>query len=954
MVTEILAGVQVLRSLVETGMSARDAWKEAGFGKDEVSALGALHSAAEGIWKLKPQQEEELGAQHLAFVARCFGQALRRYQEYLHQIVSPQQRALFGSKASPGQQQQLTSGQIEQHMKGVAQVRIAPGSMPVARPEFDLVESLTGNPLNTPYYRFLWEAFFKPVEGEPPLLPLEAGSRVEFERYFVLAWGEAMASTIGERLRQYLKGLQRNYKPRLIQEILISDMAGWGSRHTFGNLTRGTPRDGDPLPFMPLEEMYVQPSAQVVGKQNGSESPVLEQLEQLLQKHRIVIVQADFGMGKSLTSRMLACQRAMRIRAADAPTPDQELPIHVRCVDDLRAHDLSMQGSVQRARQRQASELGYSLDADDKALAFPARDQRALFLLDGLDEVHLGETGLKTFFENIKDKARATERHRFVIFSRPGVIPSGRQVQAVEGIPILELRPWSQEQVDEWLERWQRVNQGHGPTQEEINKQGLGELAATPILLLMIAHTWDPAKRGSTVGRAELYERFFQSIARGKHEAAQEKHPTILEASISLREHLVTRQVLDRQATESDAMLWLMSRVAWEAVRLETVSAEQEPLTRRHIENLLYDELMFRSNHTAIVDMVLTGLLLTLQANLHAGSASQILFGHKSFREFLVARYWADRLRALAKENSRQDTIEKDLLGGQLLGLENKSFDFLEEMLNANPERKWPPGQPFGLSNRERAKLFQWAEERFQDERLMGREARAERLRDDLSVFLREAALAIGSCLNESRGVAQANQRTLRSLFVLSFLMGGFPIIKAPRAQLPKATLAFLHLNKADLRGADLSGADLSDANLREADLREADLSRAEFHEANLSGANLGIANLSHAWLTGTNLITANLFGADLRSAILNGADLTGADLRDANLHGADLVGANLHGADLSGANLHGTDLRGADLTGANLNEADLKEAIYDIGTQWGKFDAVAAGAKLILSETTS
>jgi len=1022
MVTEILAGVQVLRSLLQAGMSARDVWKEESFGKEEVAALGALHGTVDGLWKLKPNQEEELGSQHLAFVARCFGQAIRRYQEYLHQIVSPQQRALFSSEAGVGQQHQLAPEKMEQRLKSVAQIRISPGSMPVAKPEFDLVESLTGNPLNTPYYRFLWDAFFKPMDGEPSLLPLETGGRVEFERYFVLAWGEAMASTIGERLRQYLEGLQRDYKPRLIQEILISDMAGWGSRHTFGNLTRGETREGDPLPFMPLEEMYVQPYAQEVGQQNKSVGLVIEKLQQLLQKHRIVIVQADFGMGKSLTSRMLAYQRALIIREADEPTPDLELPVHVRCVDDLRSHDLSVQGAVQRARQRQASILGYSLEADDKALAFPARDQRTLFLLDGLDEVHLGETGLKTFFENIKDKAKAVERHRFVIFSRPGVIPSGRHVQAIEGIPILELCPWRREQVDEWLERWQRVNQGRGPTRSEITQQGLSELAATPILLLMIAHIWDPAMRGKAVGRSELYERFFQSIARGKHEAAQEKHPeaaqekhpAILEASGRLREHLIAKQVLDRHATETDAMLWLMSRVAWEAVRLETGGSEPEPLTHRHIVNLLYDELKFRDDHTVIIDLVLTGLLLALQANLHAGSASQILFGHKSFREFLVARYWADRLRALVKGTSRQDIIEKELLGGKLLGREDKSFGFLKEMLNADPECKGPPGQNFGLSSHERSKLFQWAEERFQDERLMGREARPDRLRDDLSVLLREAALAIGSHLIKSKGVAQANSRTLRSMFAQSFLIGNVPLIKAPRAQLPQADLYFLNLQVADFHEAYLTGADLHEADLREADftkadlleanlnganlsganLTEADLRKANLHKADLRGANLGIANLRQALLSSATLFRARLFRADFREADLTGAILYKADLRDANLSASKLDGADLREADLTGANLYSADirtadltgailhradlrdaklgeadlrkaklgeadLRGADLCGANLEEADLMgadlmDARYDDQTNWNGFNAPAAGAKLIPPGTTS
>jgi uncharacterized protein YjbI with pentapeptide repeats len=986
MVIEILTGVQVLRSLVEMGMSAHAAWKEGSFDKDAVAALGAFHSAAEGFWKLKPQQEEELGALHLSFVARCFGQAISRYQTY-SQTLAPTQPELFASVTAPAKQQQPTAEQIEQRLKSAAQVRIDPGSMPVAKPEIDLVESLTGNPLNTPYYRFLWNAFFKPVGGESPLMPLEAGGRLEFERSFVLAWGEALASTSGARLRQYLESLQRDYKPQLIQEVLISDMAGWGSRHTFGNFTRGEPRSGDPLPFMPLEEMYVQPFARGISSPEDSEGPVLERLEQLLQKNKVVIIQADFGMGKSLTSRMLARLRAIKIREADEPSPDLELPVHVRCADDLRSHDLSVQGAVQRARQRQANLLGYPLEFDDKALAFPERYQRVLILLDGLDEVHLGESGLKTLFDNIKDKAKVSERHRFIIFSRPGALPFGRHIQVLDGIPILELCPWNEEQVDDWLGRWRQVNQGQGPTREQINQQGLGELSATPILLLMIAHTWTPVTGGKTVGRAELYERFFQSIARGKHKDDQDKHPAIFEASASLLEHLVSKQLLDKQAKEPDAMLWLMSRVAWEAVRLETRAtlafSEAETVTRRHIENLLIDELKFRSGDTAIVDSVLIGLLLTLQANLHAGSASQILFGHKSFREFLVARYWADRLRALAKDKARQEVVEKDLLGGMLLTHEDESFDFLKEMLNADPKHEWPPGLPFGLSERERSRLFQWADERFNDERLMGKEARPERLRDDMSILLREAALAIGSCLYEEKGMVQKDKRTLRSMFAWTLLTEQVPMIKAPRANLQEALLADLQLDKADLTQADLTQADLTGADLTQADLTGANLCKAKLTGANLTGANLVGADLTSAELISANLISANLsegnltnaelaeasfvranlqranlyqsdlseaklIGAKLNEANLSIANLTDANLTNANLEGADLTKANCNGANFGGANLIKADFRGANLRGANFRGANLEgtymnDACYDDQTDWGG-NAVAAG----------
>jgi hypothetical protein len=197
-------------------------------------------------------------------------------------------------------------------------------------------------------------------------------------------------------------------------------MAGWGSRHTFGNLERRDRNDGDTLPFMPLEQMYVQPDAKKASDRNDTGAPILQRIEHALEKASVVIVQADFGMGKSLTSRTLACQRAKAFLGGLAPSPGLKLPVYVRCADDLDPEDLSLGKIVRRACKRQAQSLGLSLKLDDEALAPPDPQQRVLFLVDGLDEVHLGDIGLETFFQCLRDEA--TDRHRFVVFSRPGIV----------------------------------------------------------------------------------------------------------------------------------------------------------------------------------------------------------------------------------------------------------------------------------------------------------------------------------------------------------------------------------------------------------------------------------------------------------------------------------------------------------------------------------------------------
>lgn len=75
-------------------------------------------------------------------------------------------------------------------------------------------------------------------------------------------------------------------------------------------------------------------------------------------------------------------------------------------------------------------------------------------------------------------------------------------------------------------------------------------------------------------------------------------------------------------------MLWLMGRVAWEAHMLEQRHPPQ-PLTRRHIDNLLQDGDV--PIPVGAADTIRIGLILALQADLHSANHT-ILFGHLSFR----------------------------------------------------------------------------------------------------------------------------------------------------------------------------------------------------------------------------------------------------------------------------------------------------------------------------------
>jgi hypothetical protein len=973
---ELLGSAKVLIKLLQSGLSAWDAWASEGIGGKEATAVRLAMDAVEELRSQSSGQLSDMAALHLGIVTQCFGHALGRQWAFNRALV-PVGVRLFMSK-----EQRARADEIE------LRVTLAIKSLPrfgasLAQPgdlSADVEEvrraELLADPLATPYYRALWEAFSNPKldegdEARVPLLDLDKG-RLEFERDFLLAFHQALASPGGEKLQRYLSELSGDYRARTLRELLLRDMSGWDERHIFGNLERKDRAEDDPISFMPLGTMYVEPEARLIkqGQQDERElrGPVRALIKHWLHESRTgaVVVRADFGMGKSLTARSLVQQFARRFLDARTPSAGLEVPVYIQCAKDLTEEGFDLDAFARRAWMREAADLGLKLNLNDPALAPPSRTQQALFVFDGLDEVILGERRLESFFRRIKDAA--SEHHRFIIFSRPGALPPE---QELEGIPVLEILPWNEQQISGWLEAWREASGGVAPALHDLEARKLSELARTPILLFMIAQTWKGQVQDMGGSQAALYEEFFWQIAQGKHEADRTRHKNIYEASSALHRQLVGRGLVAPEAQAPDAMLWLMGRVAWEATKLEQQVMieplrQAETLTKHGITNLLMQELKLTGSAADLIEAIQVGLLLSLQAHLRSGDASQLLFGHKSFREFLVARYWADRLKAIARAPSTRDweRIEDPLLGGRLLGHEDRAFEFLLEMLDGgrHPKRS---AAPFGLTEPERHSLLEWAQACFvrEEPEVPANASREDRgrqpsLREDRRPWLREAALAIGSSLRSSPGMRQRDTLTLRSMLAWFWLMRIGPIIVARKAYLVGASMPDNTLRGADFREANLTEANFSRTSLRprvssstvpfsdfsdavldrallmNADLVECDFERASLLEAKLSGAVLSGAIFREARLDNAELVAASALGT-----VFDKANLTSALLMDTLL-----VGASFVGADLTSAHLQGADLREAILEGASLSGA-----FYDDATQWPEgFDPVAAGAEWV------
>jgi len=755
----------------------------------------------------------------------------------------------------------------------------------------------------------------------------DGAAKRAFERDFSDAWRVALASPNGANLRQYLVSEEEEARPEALRELLLDNTASWRRQHVFATVD-----DLGDFPEMPLEDAYIAPLADVVVNEKSVNrgEKVLGLLEGLIPNNPITFVSADMGHGKSLTARTLAWKYAQKARSEqESVSPEMWWPVYVRCADDfLRSTTNDVEGIIKRALKRQALALGKELGLDDPALSKFPQEQRILLLLDGLDEVSVAGKELTALLESLR--GWSSPKRRCVIFSRPAALPDRRK-----DIPVVKIRKFESEQVEAWLKRWARFRKRPGPTPGKLAKMALEEIVSVPILLLMVAYSWDQLVGQEHVRKADIYELFFRDMAWGKFRHSEEDHPEIQRGARSLYKQLSNKKLLVEDPTASeqtrlvDGMLWLMGRVAWEAKCCEFEakwSGGSPDLRRSRIETkILEDELQCSPEDLHCVQI---GLLLASQADLRNESHSSMLFGHRSFLEFLVARYWYTSLQLHVNRQGRaqRSTIERQLMRAPLrMDEEDKCDSFLYEMLETSAEKR---------------KIGDWAADFFLDERLLAPDGEPVTFTGDRRTRLRGAALGI-ACQCGKHPILETSH-VLRSLLAWASVRDEFMHVHARGLKLAKHKLPRSNFTGADLSAANMDAANLRfssfvEASLREASLRGVDLFRAHLFRGDLRGADLfrgdlREADLRGADLTGANLREADLFRVDLREASLREADLTGAhlfrgDLTDADLRGADLTGAHLFRADLTGTDLRGANLRGADLTGADLFRGDLREA---------------------------
>jgi uncharacterized protein YjbI with pentapeptide repeats len=698
-----------------------------------------------------------------------------------------------------------------------------------------LPELLFREPESLPLYLALLRAFDEHGRDlELPLLSLEGGGRLEFDRQFRAAWKQLLTQKAGGELLRWLDEGADDLRRDSVRDLLLGNLSAWSSGHVFA-----AAEEVPELPWMPPEDFYIEPRG--FCESSKEEGPLIAAIEAALERELVVFVTADFGYGKSLTARTLAAKWAREYLRDQGSGARPAMPIYIACgALDWGGEAMTIDALIRSAWMHQIEAItGEKLADDDEGLAPPGPRDQTLMILDGLDEAQLDARELDNLLSRIR-RATASHGRHFVLFFRPGLLSSLRREKGIELVRIL---PFNDMEIERWVWRWNFIVEG--PTLTVAALAPIRELASVPILLFMIAYQWSHGREAEIADRHSLYEGFAATLARGKLDATGERSERIVATARAMATRLRPRLALLRQADSraaktSDeilALLWLMGRIAWMGYR--THVGPELGISEWDIDQVLRDDLEVEG---ADVGFHRVSLLTCMQGRLE-GDASQryVFFGHRSFHEFFVARFWRDTLVEIASARGEDEVrLVERLLDGELIpeyGVDDQSLSFLFDFLKR-------------LDGVRRRGIARWAHDvargRVYDERLKA---------NWRWHVVQLVALAVACELNP---VTELTSDELRAILTPMWIYSRWRRLSAPGLSSPRCDLSLTFLSGADLRRADLEEATLVFAALRETDL---------------SGANLRNAMLKDS---------SSMHGgkdSSQGSLLLDGADLSGAQI---------------------------------------------------------------------------
>jgi HEAT repeat protein/phage terminase Nu1 subunit (DNA packaging protein) len=353
-------------------------------------------------------------------------------------------------------------------------------------------------------------------------------------------------------------------------------------------------------------------------------------------QHQRIMVLADPGMGKSTLLRreagLTAQEERQSLKNNTKKLEDVVFPLFLR-LSDLAETPEEIIDAIPLLIQREYSEKATEVM---ELLREKLKVGKCLLLLDALDEVPTEHRQRQRLIEKLNRFAQRKPPCRIICSSR--IVGYGGAF--VAGVKEVEIVPFSQKQMEEYIEAWFRNAAGYlnndavshsSLIQELRNKPQIRGLAQNPLLLSLICSLYQEKGLTLPARRCQVYE---QAVRYMLGKWSKKRNPELNDGWIDAKSELL------------------------EELAYQFSCDGKEIFTLRELRKMI-DEYLRSGNASTDFDNLKASQLITelseqdgILQKLHKDS-NQYLFLHRTFQEYLTACY-LNRARdsiALAKEH---------------------------------------------------------------------------------------------------------------------------------------------------------------------------------------------------------------------------------------------------------------------------------------------------------------